>query len=41
MSGLLNYLVENGGCSIKYRVKREILQEDRTSGDEWPCKTKY
>ncbi len=33
MGSLLNYLVENGGCSIKYRVKREILQEDRTSSE--------
>lgn len=28
---ILDYLLENGGCSIKYRVRREILQEDMTS----------
>lgn len=28
---VLQYLLENGGCSIKYRIKREIFQEDKNS----------
>lgn len=28
---ILQYLLENGGCSIKYRIKREIMHEDKNS----------
>ena len=31
MGDLLEFLLENGGSSIKYRVRREILHEDRAS----------
>ena len=31
MGNLLEFLLENGGCSIKYRIRRDILHEDKTS----------
>lgn len=33
MGNLLEFLLENGGCSIRYRIKREILKEDKTSNE--------
>lgn len=29
MGNLLEFLLENGGCSIRYRIKREILKETK------------
>ena len=31
MMNFLEYLLENGGSSIRYRIRREILNEDKTS----------
>jgi len=33
MENILELLLENGGSSIRYRTKREILHEDKTSSD--------
>ena len=33
MGNLLEFLLENGGSSIKYRIKREILHEDKAGSD--------
>jgi len=33
MDNLLEFLLEKGGCSIRYRIRREILHEDKTSND--------
>lgn len=33
MDNILEFLLEKGGCSIRYRIKREILHEDKTSSE--------
>lgn len=33
MDNILSYLLEHGGCSIRYRVRREIMGEPPTSGE--------